>query len=203
MNALLKFRPDLHASELEERLLPAGANLSVIVLTTSGYVLASPFGGVVSFYFGGTSLPTPIPTSFAMTDSGGISSMQPGSIAGLPTTAPSATTAGGGPTITVGSGANIAGAPNIPSILSRNNIANDKLNSAPEIGRFSGDRTPVLPAGQSYRGGVPVNATAPAPAAEETPGSEAFRIPSQGPLDGPSIRLGGTGPRLSFDASGI
>jgi hypothetical protein len=36
MKALLKFRPELHDSELEERLVPAGPNLGVIVLTTSG-----------------------------------------------------------------------------------------------------------------------------------------------------------------------
>ncbi len=203
MNALLKFRPELHASELEKRLLPAGANLSAIVLTTSGYVLASPFGGAVSFYFGGQSGLTPIPTSFVMTGSGGISSMQPGTVAGLPAATPSVATGGGGPTITVGSGANIAGAPNIPSVLSRNNIANDKLNPAPQIGLDSRDQSAVLPAGQRYRAGVPQTTPPPASDPEEAPGPEAIRIPGQGPFDGPSIRLGDTGPRVSFDTSGI
>src|SRR5262249_52461041 len=41
MKALLKFRPDLHASELEDRLVPV-SGLGVIVLTTSGYVLVTP-----------------------------------------------------------------------------------------------------------------------------------------------------------------
>ena len=38
MNALLKFRPDLQACELKDRLVPVIPNLSAIVLTTSGYV---------------------------------------------------------------------------------------------------------------------------------------------------------------------
>jgi hypothetical protein len=127
--------------------------------------------------------------------------MQPGTVAGLPTTATPATT--GGPSVTVGSGANVAGAPNIPSVNSRNNIANDRLNPTPQIGLESRDQSAVLPAGQRYKAGVPQTTPPPVSAPEETPGSEAFRIPSQGPLSGPSIRLGGTVPRLSSDTSGI
>ena len=39
------FHPDLQACELEDRLLPVIANLGVIVLTTSGYVLMTPAPG--------------------------------------------------------------------------------------------------------------------------------------------------------------
>src|SRR5271155_973064 len=39
MNPFRKFHPDLQACELEDRLLPVIANLSVIVLTTGGYTL--------------------------------------------------------------------------------------------------------------------------------------------------------------------
>jgi hypothetical protein len=197
MKALLKFRPELHASELEERLVPAGPNPGVIVLTTSGYVLLTPSAGAA--YPGGPSGGTAIPTSFVITGFGGISSMQPGSIAGLPATAPSVSNGGAGATITVGSGANDASAPNIP-LVTRNTIANDALNPRAQIGRDSGDRSPVLPPGQVYRGGFAE--TAPAPVSEETPGREAIRIPRRGPLDVPSIGPGGTLPRLSSDASG-
>ena len=86
MNALLKFRPDLNACVLEDRLVPAGPNLGVIVLTTSGYALMTPFPGAA--YLGSPSGGTAVPTSFVITGFGGISSMQPGSIAGLPATAP-------------------------------------------------------------------------------------------------------------------
>jgi hypothetical protein len=197
MKALLKFRPELHASELEERLVPAGSNLGVIVLTTSGYVLMTPFAGAT--YPGGPSGGTAIPTSFVITGFGGISSMQPGSIAGLPATALSGSNGGAGATITVGSGANDASAPSSP-LVSRNTIANDALNPAPRIGRDSGDRSAVLPPGQVYRGGIPE--TAPAPVSEETTGREAIRIPRRGPFDVPSIRPEGTLPRLSSDTSG-
>jgi hypothetical protein len=194
MKALLKFRPELHDSELEERLVPAGPDLGVIVLTTSGYVLMTPFAGAT--YPGGPSGGTAIPTSFVMTGSGGISSMQPGSVAGLPVTAPSGSNGGAGVTITVGSGANDASEPTIP-LVTHNTIANDALNPAPQIGRASRDRSPVLPAGQVYRGDFPEAA----PVSEKAPEREAIRIPNQGPFNAP-IRPGAARHRLSSDASG-
>lgn len=110
MKALLKFRPNLQGCELEDRLVPAISNLGVIVLTTGGYVLVSPFAGVAAFP-GGSPGGTPIPTSFVMTGSG-ISSMQPGNSTGIPalsTTAPTGSNGGSAATIVVGSGANDAG----------------------------------------------------------------------------------------------
>jgi hypothetical protein len=198
MRAHLKFRPDLLASELEDRLVPV-SGLGVIVLTTNGYVLITTFPGAAA-YPGGSLSGTAFPTSLVMTSSG-ISSMQPGSIAGLPglsATGPSGSNAGAGATITVGSGANVASAP-IISLVTRNTIANDALNPAPRIGRDSGDRSPVLPAGQIYRGGFP--ATAPAPDSGETAERQAIRIPKRGPVDAPSIRLGIAPPRLWSDDS--
>jgi hypothetical protein len=132
----------------------------------------TPFAGAA--YPGGPSGGTAIPASFVLTGSGGISSMQPGSIAGLLATAPSGSNGGGGATITGGSEANDARAASI-SLVTRNTIANDALNPAPRIGRDSGDRSPVLPAGQVYRGGFPE--TAPAPVSGETTGRAAIRIP--------------------------
>jgi hypothetical protein len=162
MKPLRNCHPDLQACELEDRLLPVIANLGVIVLTTSGYVLMTPFPGA-SAYPGGSPGGTAIPTAFFMTGSGGISSIQPGNITGVPGLAAAGTagsSGGASATITVGSGANDATAATIP-LVTRNTIANDALNPPPLIGRPSGDRSPILPSGQFYRGGVPVTAPAP------------------------------------------
>ncbi len=195
MKSLRKFHPDLQACELEDRVLPVVANLGVIVLTTGGYVLMIPFPGASP---GGTA----IPTSFSMTGSGGISSIQPGNITGIPslaTTGTAGSSGGAGATITAGSGANDPNSASIP-LVTRNTIANDALNSPPLIGRPAGDQSPALPAGQFYRGGVPV--TAPAPPSSATPGEQSSRSPSQSPVDSPPIRPGGSPRRLPSDVSG-
>jgi len=200
MKALRNLHLDLQACVLEDRLLPVIANLGVIVLTPSGYVLTTPMP-VFTAYFGGTAGGTPIPTSFSMTGFG-ISSVQPGNSTGNPSLATAGTTAtggGGGQTISVGSGANDASAPNIP-VVTRNTIANDALNPAPSIGRASGDQSPVLPTGQSYRGGVPV--TPPVQPEPESPGESSSYSPSQGPVDSSPIRLAGALPRRPSDVSG-
>jgi hypothetical protein len=191
MKPLRNLHPDLHASELEDRLLPVIANLGVIVLTTSGYVLMTPFPGAMS-YIGNAPGGPSIPTAFFMTGSGGISSLQPGNITGVPSLAGAGTTGssgGAGATITVGSGANDATA-SIP-VVTRNTIANDALNPPPLIGRPSGDRSPILPAGQYYRGGVPV--TAPVQDASETPGEPSSQSSSNSPVNSSPTWLSGAG----------
>jgi hypothetical protein len=190
MKPLRKFHPDLQDCELEDRLLPVTANLGVIVLTTGGYVLMIPSPG------------TAIPSAFFMTGSGGISSIQPGNSSGIPSLAATGTagsSGGAGATITVGSGANDATGVSIP-LVTRNTIASDALNPAPRIGRPSGDRSPVLPVGQIYRGGVPE--TAPAQPAAEKPGEQVNRALRQRPVDLAPSRLGGAPPRLPSDVSG-
>ena len=194
MNLLRKFHPDLQACELEDRLLPVLADLGVIVLTTGGYVLIFPSPSLL----GGT----PVPTSFIMTVSGGISSIQPGNITGIPSLAATGTagsSGSAGATITVGSGANDPNVASIP-LVTHNTVANDALNSAPLIGRPSGDRSSVLPAGQFYRGDVPE--TAPAPSSSETPGEQSSRSPNQTPVDSSPIRQGDAPRRLPSDVSG-
>jgi hypothetical protein len=201
MNSLRKFHPDLHACELEDRVLPVIANLGVIVLTTGGYVLTIPFPGVAAST-GGQPGSTAIPTSVYMTGSGAISSIQPGNITGVPNLAATGTagpSGGAGVTITFGSGTNDATAASIP-LVTRNTIANDALNPPPRIGLPSGDRSPVLPAGQFYQGGVP--RSAPAPPASETPVGQSSQSPMQRPVDSPPIRLGGAAPRRPSDLSG-
>jgi hypothetical protein len=201
MNSLRKFHPDLQACELEDRLLPVISNLGVIVLTTGGYVLTIPSPGIAA-YSGGSPGGTAIPTSFVMTGSGGISSIQPGNITGIAGLAAPGTAAAGGSaggTMTFGSGASDATAASIP-LVTRNTIANDALNPAPRIGSSSGDRSPVLPAGQFYRGGVPMST--PVPPSSKTPGDQLRRSPRQKPVDSSPIRLGGAPSHLASDVSG-
>lgn len=48
MNPRRIFRPDVNDCVLEDRLAPAIANLGVIVLTTGGYMLLTPFPVLLS-----------------------------------------------------------------------------------------------------------------------------------------------------------
>jgi hypothetical protein len=197
MNPHRKFHPELQACELEDRLVPVISNLGTIVLTTGGYVLLNPFPGASSTP-GSSSSGTAIPTSFSMTGSGGISSVQPGNSTGIPGLAATATagatggtdgssggtagsSGGGGATINVGSGGNNATAAVSIPVVNRNTIANDAVNPVPQTVRPSGDGSPVLPAGQVYRGGVPQ--TVPTPPSSETPGGQPNRSPGQNPVD--------------------
>jgi hypothetical protein len=103
MKPLRKFYPDLQACELEARLLPVIANLGVIVLTTGGYILMIPSRGLPLRLAGRHCHP-----HIVLHDgSGGISSIQPGNITGVPSLAATGTTGASGgavATITVGSG---------------------------------------------------------------------------------------------------
>jgi hypothetical protein len=201
MKARLKFHPDLRACQLEVRLVPVTPNLGAIVLTTSGYVLMVPSAGGAA-NLGGSSGGTVIPTSFAMTGSGGISNIQPGDVAGLPNLISAATTVSNGSpagTVAISPGANDPNAAIIP-VVSRNTIANDLLRAPVFIGRVFGDHSPILPPGEFYRGGLPV--TAPATASTEMPGPQARLMPAQGALDPPGTPPLGALPRLADDASG-
>jgi hypothetical protein len=171
MNTRRMFRPDLDECVLEDRLAPVIANLGVIVLTTGGFALLTPFPGafVSPASLASSSGPpaaagvsgTPINAPFFIMGSGGLSSVQPGNITGVPSLGLAGLTrAAAGPTSTInlGSGANDASALNIPSVT-RNTIANDVLNPPPIIGgQPSGSNSPVLPPGQSYRGTTPTAA---------------------------------------------
>src|SRR5262245_28606975 len=96
MNSHLMFRPDLTECVLEDRSLLATPNLGIIILTSSGYALVTPFpganssagGSLGSNGSGGGSASgvsgVPIPTSLFITGSGGISSLKPGNITGVP-----------------------------------------------------------------------------------------------------------------------
>jgi hypothetical protein len=128
------FHPDLKVCALEDRFMPAIANLGVIVLTTGGYVLMTPIPG-------SSAGRTAIPTSFSMTGSSGISSIRPGNITGIPalaTTATAGSSGSTGATGTVGSVANVVTNESIPPVA-RNTIANGALAVSPQIGQLSGN----------------------------------------------------------------
>jgi hypothetical protein len=160
MKAPLKYRPDLRACELEDRLVPAILDLGATVLTTGGYVLLlSPFPVIAADPFGQSGGPGFL-TPSAMSGSAGVSGLLPGNSAGVPglaTTAPTGSNGRAAATIIVGSGADEASAPIITPVT-RNTIANDAVNPAPVIGRASGDRSAVLPPELVYRDEWPVTA---------------------------------------------
>ena len=113
----LMFRPNLVDCILEERVAPAIANLATVILTTTGLTLIEGFPGANSSGAGsvgsnsGASSASSVsgvamPTSFYVTGTGGISSLKPGNITGVPSLAAGATGAGGiSLSIQVGSGA--------------------------------------------------------------------------------------------------
>jgi hypothetical protein len=199
MKALLKYRPDLPACELEDRLVPATLDLGALVPTAGGYaLLLSPFPVIASSPFGASGGPGFL-TPSAMSGSASGSGLLPGNSAGVPglgTTAPSGSSAGGAATITVGSGADDASAPIIPPVT-RNTIANDAVNAAPVIGGASGDDSSVLSPGQVYRGGVPV--IGPAGVSTKAPGQPAGSQPDEKPADPLRIRLPRPPHRLASD----
>jgi hypothetical protein len=186
MNNHLMFRPNLNDCILEDRALMANSNLGIIILTTSGLSLVTPFpganssgaGSLGSNGGGGGSASSvsglPIPTSLFITGAGGISSLRPGNITGVPSLAGGAGGASGGglsATIRVGSGADAAGGPTgngsnggaTNNVVSRATVA-DPLQ--PSIFTFIGGQStstnsPVLPPGQSYRDSAPVQPSAP------------------------------------------
>ena len=202
MKALLKYRPDLRDCELEDRLVPATPNLGATVLTTGGYVLLlSPFPVTAADpdgFSGGPGFLTPS----AMSGSAGVSGLlaaNSAGVRGLVTTAPTGSNEGSASTILVGSGADVAGAANIPPVT-RNTVANDALSAAPVIGRASGDQPAVLPPEEVYRAGLPVTATV--GFSPETPGQRAAPEPAQGPADPLPLRIGRRPHRTASGASG-
>jgi hypothetical protein len=181
MNNRLMFRPNLVDCTLEERVAPAIANLAIIILTTNGLTLIEAFPGANSSgagSLGATSSGggsaasvsgTAVPTSLYITGTGGISSLKPGNITGVPSLAGAVVgAAGAGMSIQVGSGADSAGGPtnNVSNGGATNNpvglatVADPTARPAMTIigGTSAGSSSPVLPPGQSYRDSAPVQA---------------------------------------------
>jgi hypothetical protein len=114
-------KPNLLDCILEERIAPAMANLGVIVQTTSGLALVTPFPGAASLAAlsgGGAATSAPsvsgaaMPTSFYVTGRG-ISSFMPGNFTGNASVGGAVSGSSGGVSLTikVGSGADEAGGP--------------------------------------------------------------------------------------------
>jgi len=167
----LTFRPDLNDCILEDRSLLATPNLGIIILTQSGFALITPFPGANTSAAGslGSSGPSsgtassvsgvPIPTSLYITGNGGISSLKPGNITGVPSLAGGAAgTAGTSATVQIGSGSDDASAPQTNTVVSRNTVADPtQVPVFTQIGfTSSASSSPVLPPGQSYRDSAPV-----------------------------------------------
>jgi hypothetical protein len=184
MNSHLMFRPDLNDCVLEDRALMANSNLGIIILTTSGLSLITPFpganssgaGSLGSNGGGGGSASSvsglPIPQSLYITGAGGISSLRPGNITGVPSLAGGGGTAGGlSVTIQVGSGADTAGGPTLNisaggatnNVVSRATVADPSQRSVFAFigGPSTSTNSPVLPPGQSYRDSAPVQPSSP------------------------------------------
>jgi hypothetical protein len=171
------FRPNLDDCRLEDRLPLAIANLGVVVLTTSGLALVTPFpgasnsasGSLGSGGPGGSSTAASVsgaafPTGIYITGNRGISTFAPGNFTGNPNVGGATSSASGGVTVTinVGSGANDSGAPAPAAPVSLATVANDALNPLPTIGTTStGSGSPAPINGSTYRDNAPVPPPAP------------------------------------------
>lgn len=203
--SVMRPRWDFHSEPvdwiLEDRCLPVIPNLGVIALTTGGFVLMIPFPGAMSTLAGssasfGPNLAagvsgTPFNIPFFVLGSGGISSALPGNITGYPALAsggPGASSTGINPMIYVGSGSNEALGPPIP-LVTRNTIANDRLNPLPLIGGATASTSSLLPPAPSA---AVSSAPAPAPAPSSSPMS------ASGTSGGPTMPPPGSSLRGGF-----
>jgi hypothetical protein len=204
MNSRLRLRPDLNECLLEDRVLPAIANFGTVILTTSGLILIIPFPGANTSGAGslGSSGPSGgtassvsgvmVPTSLYITGSGGISSLKPGNITGVPSLAGGITGAGGvSITIQVGSGSDTSDGPTAGGAT---NIVVGRATVADPTGRptvtfiggpLSSSSTPALAAGQTQD-------TAPVPPPTPTGvGAEATSpSTSSSGMNGPNPQMG-------------
>lgn len=123
MKRTWELKPNLLDCILEERIAPAIANLGIIIQTTSGLALVTPFPGAVNLAaIGGAASAntaasvsgTAMPTMFYVTGTRGISTFMPGNFTGnpvVPIGGALGDAEGGGLSIKVGSGADEDGGP--------------------------------------------------------------------------------------------
>jgi hypothetical protein len=183
MKRLWALKPNLLECILEDRICPAISNLGLIVLTTSGLTLTTPFPGA-SNSASSTSVSTSaasvsgaaFPTSIYITGNRGISTFSPGNFTGNPNVGGAGGIGTGGVSVTiqVGSGADEAGGgPANTSTPSRTNGGNGTLNPVLAViggTSSSGGGSPTLPAGQTY-GSQTAPVAAPAPFGMTLPAS--------------------------------
>ena len=164
-------KPNLLDCILEERIVPAIANLGVIVLTTNGLSLVTPFPGASNNASGAGGAVNAaasvsgaaMPTSFYITGNRGISSFTPGNFTGNPAVGGVVTGEGGGRglSIKVGSGADEDGGPvstpaasrtnpaysgNMPSVMAYiGQVSSGSSSSDPPTGQGSQTQTAPVP----------------------------------------------------------
>jgi hypothetical protein len=184
-------KPNLLDCILEERIAPAIANLGVIVQTIGGLALVTPFPGAVSLGAlggGGAASSAPsvsgaaIPSAFYMT-ARGMSSFAPGNITGIASVGQWATGSGcgGGGTIQVGSGADDAGAPVLPT------TASSRSNPG-----YNGATAPIM----AYIGSVGSTATSTVSSAG-SPGTQTTQTAPVPSLPPPGVVIPGSPSSLS------
>lgn len=208
MYSPLIFRPDLRECVLEERLLPAIANFGVIILTTSGLTLITPFPGANTSAAGslgssGSSQSSassvsgvPMPTSLYITGSGGISSLKPGNITGVPSLGAAAAGAAGAVlSFQIGSGSDTGGG-TPTTIVSRNVVADPTAQATYQqiLGPSATSGDADLPAGQTYRDTAPVPPPMPLGVLSQTGSSSSSTAITSGTMNsaysGPNPQLG-------------
>jgi hypothetical protein len=172
-------KPNLRDCILEERIVPAFNNFGIVILTTSGLSLVTPFPGASNNASGsGGSSNTAAsvsgaaqPTSLYVTGNRGVSSLAPGNFTGNPSVGGGAaigTSGGVSVTIQVGSGADQAGGPvSTTQASSRTNPADN------------GNRAPVMAYIGSVASGSSSSSTAPA-GGQATQTAPVPQLPPQG-----------------------
>jgi hypothetical protein len=216
-------KPNLLDCVLEERVAPAIANLGVIVLTTSGYALVTPFPGASNSTTGSLGSNGPsggtaasvsgvaVPSSFYITGNRGMSSFAPGNFTGNPTVGAAIGGAAAlSVTIQVGSGSDQAGA--APATTVNRIPIGDNGNRAAVLAHIgqpaTGSGGPVLPPGESYRNPTapvpslpPLGVVLPASPAGPTNGAMVPANPLN-PQAGAPSHLPATGPRMTSPLPG-
>jgi hypothetical protein len=213
MYSPLIFRPDLRECVLEARTLPAIAGFGVMILTTSGITLITPFPGANSSGAGnlGSSGPSSgsassvsgvtMPTSLYITGNNGISSLKPGNITGVPSLAGGVAGAAGvgGVSFQIGSGADTGGG--TPTAVSRSVVA-DPTGAATYqqiLGPSATSGDADLPAGQTYHDTAPVPPPMPSAMLSPTGSSSS----SSAAIGGGMNSGGNTGPNPQMGAPSL
>ncbi|HZW31106.1 MAG TPA: hypothetical protein VFF52_10390 [Isosphaeraceae bacterium] len=222
-----ELKPNLLECILEDRVYPA-TNLGIIILTTSGLSLVTPFpgasnsaAGALGNIAGTTSMAASVsgaamPTSFYITGNRGISTFTPGNFTGNPSVGLAVVSGSGGVglTIQVGSGSDDASAPVATPTVGRSTVGGSATD-APSIMSYigqpaSGSNAPILPEGQSYQAPTaPVPALPPMgvviPGSPMGTGSSGSTMPGANPLipqPGAQLRLPTPGGPLSNSLPG-
>jgi hypothetical protein len=184
-------KPNLLDCILEQRIAPAIANLGVIVVTTSGLSLVTPFPGASNNASGSGGTQTTaasvsgaaIPTSFYITGTRGISSFTPGNFTGNPSVGGAIVGSNGGPSLSiqVGSGADEDGGPAPAASRSNQGYGGAPAPTLAYIGQVSsGSGSTIAPSGQSTQSLPPTGVVIPGSPTGTSPGGNMPMTPQFG-----------------------